>query len=167
MSRFDVGLRDGGDEAHAAPPTPIPSPIMRPVLFLLALVGLGLAGCATADQMMRDATAGAATGSMGIVTTTHASWTTTAGDLRGRAGRFAFDCPANSGRTGGTVWGTGPYTDDSSVCTAGVHAGTLGFGGGRVVVEMRPGQTTYGGSARNGVTAADYGEWSGSFVVVQ
>jgi hypothetical protein len=142
---------------------------MRPVLFAFALAALALAGCATADQMMRDAVAGgtAGTGSMGIVTTTNASWTLIVTNLRGRAGRFAFDCPANSGRTGRGVWGSGPYTDDSSVCMAGVHAGAIGFGGGRVIIEMRPGQTNYGASQRNGVSASDYGQWPGSFAVVR
>ncbi len=138
---------------------------MRPLLLLLALAGL--AGCATADQMVRDAVAGSNTGTMGIVTTTNASWATTVTDLRGRAGRFAFDCPPNPGRTGRGVWGSGPYTDDSSVCMAGVHAGAIGFGGGRVVIEMRPGQTNYGASQRNGVSSSDYGAWSGSFAVIR
>jgi hypothetical protein len=65
------------------------------------------------------------------------------------------------------LWGTDLYTDDSSVCVAGVHAGRITLqGGGAVVIEIRPGATAYAGSTRNGVDSAGYGEWGGSFVVL-
>ena len=130
----------------------------------LALVTL-FTGCATADRIVRDATAAA--GSAGMITTTAASWTTDASEHRGRTGTFAFDCPPGSSRDAVSVWGSGPYTDDSSVCTAGVHAGVIAFErGGRVRVQPRPGQNRYAGSARNGVETSDYGSWQGSFAVV-
>ena len=79
--------------------------------------------------------------------------------------RFAYGCPADG--TLGTVWGTDVYTDDSSVCTAGVHAGLISrAAGGTVTIEIRPGQDSYRGSSRNGVASRDYGQWGGSFVVV-
>ncbi len=137
----------------------------------LATSGLatsGLAGCTAAEQIVRDAAAGAAGAAAGTVQITDASWQTNAGDLRGRAGTYAFDCPPSPGREARAVWGSGPYTDDSSVCAAGVHAGAVSFErGGRVRIQMRPGQNRYVGSARNGVTTSDYGSWEGSFAVVQ
>src|SRR2546423_76291 len=80
-------------------------------------------------------------------------WGTGATDFRGRSGEhFLFTCPA--GGTAGSVWGTGIYTDDSSVCTAAVHAGTITFaGGGLVTIEMRDGMAAYQGSTANGVTS--------------
>ncbi len=86
--------------------------------------------------------------------------------LRGRIGeRFTFTCPA--GGTPRTVWGSGPYTDDSSVCTAGVHAGKITLArGGTVLVEIRPGRSAYTASTRRGITTRRYGAWQGSFVVV-
>ncbi len=64
------------------------------------------------------------------------------------------------------MWGTDVYTDDSSVCTAGVHAGKISLAeGGTVVIEMRAGEDAYTGSERNGVTTTDYAGWPGSFVV--
>lgn len=92
-------------------------------------------------------------------------WSATAKDLRGRNGeRFSFTCPANGGAF--TVWGTDVYTDDSSVCTAAVHAGVITFvGGGTVSIEIRAGQSSYAGSTRNGVSTKAYGSWGGSFVV--
>lgn len=95
------------------------------------------------------------------------SWSTTATSLRGRNGqRFTFTCPAG-GSPSGSVWGTDVYTDDSSICTAAVHAGIIGGSGGTVTIEIRPGATSYQPSARNGVTTRSYGGWSGSYVFVR
>lgn len=93
-------------------------------------------------------------------------WNADARHLRGRIGeRFTFTCPA--GGTPRTVWGTGIYTDDSSVCTAGVHGGRITPArGGTVLIEMRAGQSAYGGTTRNGITTRSYGSWAGSFIVV-
>ena len=135
---------------------------MRVILPLcLCLVLASLAGCAAAEQIARDVAAGAA------VSTRAATWNTDTADLRGQTGTFAYDCPRNPSRAAGTVWGSGPYTDDSSVCAAGVHAGTVSFeAGGRVRVQPRPGQDRYTGSRRNGVETLDYASWEGSFAVV-
>lgn len=94
------------------------------------------------------------------------SWGSTATSLRGQNGsRFLYVCPA--GGYLATVWGADVYTDDSSVCTAGVHAGAIGLAaGGTVTIEVRPGQTSYTGSTRNGVATRSYGSWPGSFVIV-
>ena len=95
------------------------------------------------------------------------TWTTTVSNLRGQNGQpFAFLCPPN-GAAIATVWGTDVYTDDSSVCIAAVHAGVIMFStGGAVVIEIRPGQSSYAGTTRNGVVSTSYAAWSGSFVFV-
>ena len=132
--------------------------------LLLPLAALtALAGCSQGER-----TAYTAVNTMGnAVAATQATWDRTATEYRDRAGsRFTFACPA--GGTAHTVWGTGVYTDDSSVCTAAVHAGAITFAqGGRVTIEMRPGQGSYSGSAANGVRTEDYGAWGGSFVIVR
>jgi hypothetical protein len=94
-------------------------------------------------------------------------WVRTATELKGRNGqKFAYPCPPNG--TPSTIWGTDTYTDDSSVCTAGVHAGVITFaGGGYVVIQIEPGQDNYTGTARNGVTSNDYASWGGSYVVIK
>jgi len=62
------------------------------------------------------------------------------------------------------VWGTDVYTDDSSVAAAAVHAGLLKVGErGRIKVTMLPGQDSYPGTTRNGVTSAEWASWDGSF----
>ena len=71
------------------------------------------------------------------------------------------ECP--SGCTSGSVWGTDLYTDDSAVCAALVHAGVLQPAGGKAAITFVAGQTTYLGSARNGVGSSSYGKWGRSF----
>ncbi|WCO65519.1 LCCL domain-containing protein [Iamia majanohamensis] len=90
-------------------------------------------------------------------------WAENPSQFRGRDGlRVAYACePGGDLRT---VWGTDTYTDDSSVCTAAVHQGVITQeDGGRVVVEIAPGQDSYEGTEANGVGSNDYGEWGGSF----
>ncbi len=95
------------------------------------------------------------------------NWTTQADSLRGRNGqRFTYVCPAG-GPISSRLWGTNVYTDDSSICTAAVHAGYIeAASGGAVAIEIRPGQAGYQGVARNGVTSRSYGAYAGSFVFV-
>lgn len=95
-----------------------------------------------------------------------ATWTTNPAAQRGRNGeRFTFICPP--GGTPASVWGTDLYTDDSSVCAAAVHAGLITFAsGGTVTIEIRPGASSYTGSARNGVTSGNWGSFAGSFAFV-
>jgi hypothetical protein len=90
-------------------------------------------------------------------------------DLRGMNGeRYAFRCPPGK-PTPSRVSGSGPYTDDSSICTAAVHAGAIhAKDGGPVTIEIRPGQAHYAGSDRNYIKSGDYeGTWDGSFVVLR
>ncbi|MBA2283362.1 MAG: hypothetical protein H0W25_19305 [Acidimicrobiia bacterium] len=94
------------------------------------------------------------------------AWRATAIQLRERIGDLVdFECPA--GGTPDTVWGSDPYTDDSSVCTAGVHAGVITVeAGGTVVIEVLGEQEAYVGSTQNGIETFEYGPWPNSFRVV-
>lgn len=90
-------------------------------------------------------------------------------DLRGMNGeRYAFRCPPGKPMPS-RVSGSGPYTDDSSICAAAVHAGAIhAKDGGEVTIEIRPGQARYAGSDRNYVRSGDYeGTWDGSFIVLR
>jgi hypothetical protein len=72
-----------------------------------------------------------------------------------------------TGSVGGGVWGTDIYTDDSTLAAAAVHAGYLTNGElGTLVVEILPGQSSYTGSTRNGVSTFSYGSWAGSYQIV-
>jgi hypothetical protein len=94
------------------------------------------------------------------------AWAASVTQYRGMDGeRFFFSCPPDGAPH--TVWGTDVYTDDSSVCTAGVHYGVITVeDGGVVIVEIAPGQDSYEGTLRNGITSLDYGPWGGSFLVI-
>jgi hypothetical protein len=87
---------------------------------------------------------------------------TTAGQLGGDIGdSFIVACPADC--TQSTVWGTGIYTDDSSICTAAIHAGALGEEGGKVEVTILEGQDSYSASEENGILSSSWGSWPRSF----
>lgn len=98
----------------------------------------------------------------------NANWATQADSLRGRNGqRFTYTCPAG-GPSSGRLWGTDVYTDDSSICTAAVHAGLIKIAaGGRVTIEIRPGASSYKASTRNGVVSKSYNAYPGSFVITR
>jgi len=70
-----------------------------------------------------------------------------------------------TGTSGGRVWGSGPYTDDSNIARAAVHAGKLKNGEtGWITIRIMPGQSSYSGSTANGVETNEYGSFEGSFV---
>ena len=94
------------------------------------------------------------------------SWRADAVEHQGADGKkFSYNCVADG--TFGAIWGTDTYTHDSSVCTAGVHAGVITRQkGGTVTIVMRAGLGSYEGSTRNGVTTESWGPWNGSFEVV-
>ncbi len=95
---------------------------------------------------------------------THTFWETTAQGMTGDAGTtFTLVCP--SGGSLHSVWGSDIYTEDSSICTAAVHAGLITVErGGTVTIELRPGREVYGTSQRNSVTTGAYGRFGRSFV---
>lgn len=66
-----------------------------------------------------------------------------------------LECPGG-GRTG-QVWGTGVYTDHSSICTAAVHFGLISAGaGGRVTFDVLGVQPEFVGSWSHGVSSGDH-----------
>ncbi len=100
--------------------------------------------------------------------TTAINWGTQSNQLKLSTGKsLTVTCPAN-GQVSSRLWGTDIYTDDSSICTAAVHAGLIkAASGGTVQVEGIAGQSAYRGSQRNGVGSRDYGTWTGSFAVAK
>ncbi|MFD3618728.1 LCCL domain-containing protein [Streptomyces sp. NPDC058676] len=97
---------------------------------------------------------------------TQISWSETASAYSDQVGkRLVFECLP--GGEAASIWGTGKYTDDSSICTAGVHAGKISLkNGGSVAVVIAGASSSFKGSTRNGVTSSDYAEWPHSFIVV-
>jgi len=85
----------------------------------------------------------------------------TAAGLRGTGQTVSCVCAAAQ-TSGGQVWGSGPYTDDSSLCRAAVHAGVVPVSGGAIRFQVTAGLPGYQGSQRNGVSTSGYGAWHGS-----
>ncbi len=74
-------------------------------------------------------------------------------------------CKCQAGFAQGSVWGNGPYTTDSNICTAALHSGAIGTGEGIIQVIRRPGQASYQGSTSNGITTHKWGSYDSSFDV--
>jgi hypothetical protein len=77
--------------------------------------------------------------------------------------RVTCSCAAGSGAAG-AAWGSGPYTADSSICTAAQHAGVIGTAGGTVTAVRVLGMPAYSGSTANGVTSSDWQSFDSSLI---
>jgi len=75
----------------------------------------------------------------------------------------SLTCRCDTGGSLGSVWGSGPYTADSDICTAATHAGVIGSAGGAVQIAIQPGQSSYSGTSQNGVTTREWGAYDTSF----
>jgi len=95
------------------------------------------------------------------------NWNTDAVNYKGNNGkRYTYYFPPG-GTVSGKLWGTDVYTSDCSIASAAVHAGLISVqNGGTVTIEIRPGQLSYRGTARNGVSSKDWGAYDGSFIFV-
>ena len=92
---------------------------------------------------------------------TKASCWDTLGKFPGKKS-LAITCPA--GCTGGTVYGSGPYTGDSALCVAAVHAGKITKEGGDVSLHTVAGISFWPGSTKNGVGTKTWTSyWASAF----
>jgi len=94
------------------------------------------------------------------------NWSANASAYADRIGiHVGYHCPPDG--TLGSLWGTGPFTGDSSVCTAATYAGRITVkDGGDVVIEVAAGLDRYDGGTRNGVTAGDWGSYTLSYTIL-
>lgn len=70
-----------------------------------------------------------------------------------------------SGVSSGSIWGKGPYTCDSLLALAAVHAGKLSTAGTDVVVsvQLSAGLSSYTGNTQHGITSGSCGRYDTSF----
>jgi hypothetical protein len=81
---------------------------------------------------------------------------------RGKNGIYSINITGSL--NGRTVWGTDIYTDDSDIRKAAIHAGVIANGERKtIIIEVIPGNSSYVGTTRNGVTTSSYGSWGGSY----
>jgi hypothetical protein len=71
-----------------------------------------------------------------------------------------------TGTSGGSIWGSNPYTDDSTFSAAAVHAGLISVGETAIIepylVDNYP---SYAGSTANGVSTSAWGSgWCGYYI---
>jgi hypothetical protein len=71
-----------------------------------------------------------------------------------------------TGQTGGSIFGTGTYTTDSSLASAAVHAGVLKDGEtGVVQVTIVESPNQFAGSTANGITSSSWGAYPAAYTV--
>ena len=133
-------------------------PVFGSAFFIASTSSTG----ATTEYSLQSSTSFVAGSSGGGTTPTYAAAPSNLVGYRNKVGSvFQF---AVTGASRGAVWGTDVYTDDSTVAVAAVHAGVLRSGEtGTVTITILPGQSAYAASTRNGVSAASWGAWAGSY----
>ena len=99
-------------------------------------------------------------------TTTSTTTTTTLPLTQGSNGCGPYRAFTVTGTTGGTVWGSGPYTDDSAFGAAAVHAGLIEVGETAVIEPYAvDNYNWYDASSVNGVYTNDYHSgWCGFYI---
>ena len=137
------------------------------VSFVESAQQVALTNLSIASVLTRAGASGEGGSAAGDITQTTPSgdpWRTTMS--RFKVGeRVQHVCPRDGSKH--TVWGgeDGVYTDDSSICTAAVHAGLITLErGGTVTVTKTEGLSSYPGSSQNGVSTSRWGSWPESFV---
>ncbi|WP_433609707.1 Hsp70 family protein [Dactylosporangium sp. CA-139114] len=160
--------------------TPAPPPAQAPrnrrtgvliaaavvVLLLLGAGAYGINKLMSGDGSTSGSGAGGSSEVQAEITRDNVDWAAKASDYDEKAGTtVAYDCPKEGFI--GTVWGSGPYTTDSSVCTAAVHDGRISLqDGGRVVIRIVQGQDRYTGSLQHGINTSSYGAWPWAFEII-
>ena len=144
----------------------------RVLLGLTVVAGLAVA-CGGDDESADDPTVTTTTTVAGdgggakpgdtTPATAPSAWAMSAVDHRGEIGQtFTIECTPDGQPD--TIWGSGLYTDDSSICTAAVQMGLIDFAdGGEVEYEIQAGEDSYEEGLANGVTSLHYGAHGGSF----
>jgi hypothetical protein len=86
---------------------------------------------------------------------------------RGMAPGQVLTCSCTPQQFGGSIWGTGRYTADSSLCGAALHSGAIPATGGTVTVRTAPGCGGFQGSARNGIATQNWGSYNRTFAFAE
>jgi len=72
-----------------------------------------------------------------------------------------------AGLVGSSVWGSNPYTSDSYLPMAAIHAGVLKDGEtATILLKILPDPGSYTGSTKHGITSSNYGVWRGCYQIV-
>ncbi|XP_076810441.1 uncharacterized protein LOC143453159 isoform X1 [Clavelina lepadiformis] len=88
----------------------------------------------------------------------------TAHDTRfGTQASYNITCPKGCLNDDRTIWGSGFYTHDSSICRAAIHDGVLIDDGGPITFYRQIGQPSHIGIERNSISSSAYGYWRSCF----
>lgn len=78
---------------------------------------------------------------------------------------MTITCPAGCKEIEGKVYGDKIYTDDSSICLAAMHYGTLSDLGGDVEIKIVGAQNVFRGIEKNGIQSLSRGQYIRGFEV--
>jgi hypothetical protein len=80
--------------------------------------------------------------------------------------RFTYSCPPIASMPANSVWGSGPYREESSVCWAAVHGGLITpETGGSVTIVIAELQSSFEGTTQNGVESESSVGGAGFYLV--
>lgn len=82
-------------------------------------------------------------------------------------GSASHSCTCASGAFFGAVWGAGPFTADSDICTAARFSGLIGEEGGTVTLGSTAGMDSYEAATANGITTSAWGAYGESFQFIK
>jgi len=157
-----AAVRAPAAEAAPAPAAPAPAVAAPAVTAPVAAAPASAAAAPGAEAAVAAPTVAVAEPTGPVI---EAGCSYDARQLEGSAGTaFRVSCPANCNQR--SIYGTGIYTADTSICQAGVHAGAIPLEGGTLTVVLQPGRLAYRGSEQNGLQSRDYGKYSSSFAIV-
>jgi hypothetical protein len=153
----------------------------RFLAFSLVLAGTALlaASCAdllggigtsiTATNLAPQVPAGTIATTLELSTDDGSAWSTDTRDLgvNGNANTwYKITLPAAPADfQPGNIWGNNPYTSDSPLGTAALHAGAITTAGGVIYIKVIAGRSNYYASTSTGVTSTEYGSWGSSYAI--
>jgi len=78
---------------------------------------------------------------------------------------YKITVPVHGSTISSTIWGSNPYTGDSRMAYAAVHAGAIDMDGGVFYIKTGGPDSGFYASTANDVTTNEYGDYSSSYVV--
>jgi hypothetical protein len=81
----------------------------------------------------------------------------------GTSGSYTIVCVADC--MNGAVWGSNPYTGDSSACAAAHHAGVIDATKRKFKITLGPAKSSFKGSTAHGITSSDFEHYPSTFTV--
>lgn len=77
-----------------------------------------------------------------------------------------IQCPADCASSEAEIFGNGIYSEDSAICKAAAHYGSIGNKGGEVKIQIKGAQKKFEGTTNAGITSMEKGDYIRSFLIL-